>query len=224
MEAEETPKKTILCYGDCNTWGYIPGSGGARFPSHVRWPGVLSKLLRSNYRVNEEGLCGRTTVWDDPLSHGIDHNGLRMFGAILDTHRPLDLVIIALGTNDLKARFNVPTVDIAGGVERLVITAANAAFGPAGAGAPPDILVICPTTIWEVVGSPEGKMFKGGRERSMEMREAFHDMAARVRVPMLYAEDFVHSDPSDGIRLSAESHTILAQEVAKWVLEWFDGT
>ncbi|MCC8191174.1 MAG: hydrolase, partial [Planctomycetes bacterium] len=61
MELEEAVKKGILCYGDSNTWGYVPGGDGARFPSHVRWPGVLSKLLRTNYRITEEGLNGRTT-------------------------------------------------------------------------------------------------------------------------------------------------------------------
>lgn len=223
MEAEETVKKTVLCYGDCNTWGLIPGAGGGRLPSHVRWPGVLSKLLRTNYRVNEEGLCGRTTAFDDPVSPGIERNGLKTFGAILDTHKPLDLVIIALGTNDLKARFAAPPIDIARGVELLVMTAATAAFGPAGTGLPPDILVVCPPTIWEVANTTHGKIYKGGREKSMELRDAFHDMAARVRVPMIFAEDFVHADPSDGIHLSAESHAILGQEVAKWILEWFDG-
>lgn len=221
MEAEEPHKRGILCYGDSNTWGYIPGGDGARYPSHVRWPGVLSKLLRTNYRITEEGLCGRTSAFDDPLSPGIERNGLKTFGALLDTHKPLDLVIIYLGTNDLKNRFSVPPVDIATGVEFLVRTASNPAFGPVGTGLPPSVLVICPPTIWEVP-SAFGPTFKGGREKSQELRAFFHKMAKKLNVPLMYAEDFIHSDTTDGIHLSAESHAILGQEVAKWIMEWFE--
>lgn len=221
MEAEETPKKSILCYGDSNTWGYIPAQNGARFPSHVRWPGVLSKLLRTNYRIIEEGLNGRTTVHDDPLSPAVDRNGLKTLGTILDSHKPLDLVILSLGTNDLKNRFSLPAVDIAAGMEVLVHSARTPAFGP-GNGQPPNVLVICPPSIWEVAAN-QGPTFKGGREKSQELRHYFHHMAKRANVPLLYAEDFIHTDPADGIHLSEESHAVLGQEVAKWILEWFDG-
>ena len=221
MEAEEDPKKVILCYGDSNTWGYVPSGEGARFPSHIRWPGVLSKLLRTNYRIVEEGLCGRTTCFDDPLAPGIERNGLKMLGAVLDTHKPIDLVILFLGTNDLKKRYSAPAVDVATGVANLVARARNPLVGPTGSEAAPDVLVICPPTIWEVANS-FGPTFKGGREKSYELRHYYHEMAKATGVPLLYAEDFVHADTSDGIHLSAESHGVLGQEVAKWILEWFD--
>ena len=221
MEIEETPKKHILCYGDSNTWGYVPAGNGARFPSNVRWPGVLSKLLRTNYRITEEGLCGRTTVWDDPFAPGIERNGRKIIGTILDSHKPLDLVILLLGTNDLKTCFAATPQDIATGAELLALAAHNIDFGP-GEGKPPSVLVVCPPSVWEVTTS-FGPLFKGGREKSLALREAFRQMSKRNGVPLLYAEDFVQSDPSDGIHLSAESHGILGQEVAKWILEWFDG-
>lgn len=219
METEEAPKTHILCYGDSNTWGYIPASGGRRLPSHMRWPGVVSKLLRTNYRVTEEGLGGRTTVWDDPFSPGIERNGLKTLGAILASHKPLDLVVIFLGTNDLKTRHSVAPDDVALGVEALVKAACNPEFGP-GNGEPPAILAICPCSIWEVP-TQFGGIFQGGREKSLDLRSAYRQMSKRTGVPLMYAEDFVHSDPSDGIHLSAESHSVLGQEVAKWVLEWF---
>ena len=221
IETEETPKKHILCYGDSNTWGFIPGGVGQRMPSNIRWPGVISKLLRTNYRITEEGLCGRTTVWDDPFAPGIERNGLKTFGAILDSHKPLDLVIIFLGTNDLKQHYNVTPDNVAKGVENLVHAAYNPAFGP-GNGKPPAILAICPCSIWEVQGAAFGDIFSGGREKSLELRDSFRQMQKRTRVPLLYAEDFVHSDTSDGVHLSADSHGILGQEVAKWILEWFE--
>lgn len=220
VEPEDTPKRHILCYGDSNTWGYVPAGEGARLPTYVRWPGVLSKLLRTNYRITEEGLCGRTTVFDDPFSPGIERNGLKLIGTILDSHKPVDLLILFLGTNDLKACFSATAADIAKGAELLVKAARNPEFGPGGT-LPPDILVICPLTIWEVATN-FGGVFKGGREKSQDVRDAFRLMTKRAGVPMLYAEDFIATDPSDGIHLSADSHGILGQEVAKWILEWSD--
>ena len=95
----------ILCYGDSNTWGYDPASG-ERFAADIRWTGVLRKVLASDrFEVIEEGLNGRTTVWDDPIEG--QKNGRQYLIPCLESHRPLDLVVILLGTNDLKKRFSL---------------------------------------------------------------------------------------------------------------------
>ena len=93
--------KHILCYGDSNTFGTDPIHGG-RHPDDVRWTGVLQKLLGSDYRVIEEGCGGRTTVFEDEISYG--RNGLKMLIPIIASHNPLDLIVVMLGTNDLKKR------------------------------------------------------------------------------------------------------------------------
>lgn len=218
---DNSAKRTILCYGDSNTWGAIPGPFRDRFPIHVRWPGALFKLLRTaGYRVVEAGLCGRTTVFDDPIegAFGVDKNGLRMFSSVLASHSPVDVVVIMLGTNDLKRRFSATPTDIALGVGALVERARLSNYGP-GLNGSPDVLVICPPAIWEVEPG-YGPLFKGGREKSQSLPTAFTRMTKMLSAPILYADDFVQSDPSDGIHLSAESHGILAQEVCRWVLEW----
>ena len=109
--------KTILCYGDSNTWGYDPANQ-TRYPRDVRWPGVLRNGLGDGYIVIEEGLNGRTTVWDDPIE--LDKNGATYLRPCIQTHKPLDFVIIMLGTNDLKTRFSLPAYDIASGAGVLV--------------------------------------------------------------------------------------------------------
>ncbi len=111
--------KKILCYGDSNTWGHIPVTGG-RYGDDVRWTGVLQAALGEGYRVIEEGLNGRTTVHDDPIE-GVYKNGKHYLIPCLESHRPLDLVIMMLGTNDLKMRFSLPPSDIARGVEALEV-------------------------------------------------------------------------------------------------------
>ena len=99
-------KKRILCYGDSNTWGFNAMNKkvyGQRFPEDVRWTGRLQIILGDEYTVIEEGLCGRTTVFDDPLRDGL--NGLKYLIPCLAIHNPLDYMILMLGTNDCKARF-----------------------------------------------------------------------------------------------------------------------
>jgi lysophospholipase L1-like esterase len=95
--------KTILYYGDSNTWGSDPETG-ERFPAGVRWPGVLRMKLCGDYRVIEDGLLGRTTVWNDPIE-GDHKNGRTYLRPCLESHSPVDLATLMLGTNDLKTRF-----------------------------------------------------------------------------------------------------------------------
>ena len=103
---QTTVMKTIMCYGDSNTWGCIPLAGPQpprRYGPAQRWPGVLRRELGDGYWIVEEGLNGRTTVWDDPLEPF--RSGKELLAPCLMTHEPIDLVIVMLGTNDLKRRF-----------------------------------------------------------------------------------------------------------------------
>ena len=108
--------KNILCFGDSNTWGYSPADG-TRYPLDIRWTGVLQKSLGADYRIIEEGLNGRTTFINEderPLRSGSD-----VLQILLESHRPLDFVIIMLGTNDLKVEFNLSVEEIAQGAKTL---------------------------------------------------------------------------------------------------------
>ena len=116
--------KTIMCYGDSNTWGFMPKlempdvESKNRYPWDVRWTGKLQAMLGSDYRVLEEGLNGRTTMFDCPME---DHrNGLNDIDVALLTHAPIDLVVIMLGTNDTKIAFRMTDYIIAHGIERLI--------------------------------------------------------------------------------------------------------
>ncbi len=108
--------KTILCYGDSNTWGRMPDRSG-RYDAATRWPGQLQKLLGDDFYVIEEGLGGRTTNLDDPNNI---KNGLTYLVPCLKSHEPIDYLVIMLGTNDFKTRFHRSPADISNAVRELL--------------------------------------------------------------------------------------------------------
>ena len=134
--------KTVLCYGDSNTYGHATvDRPDGRYAPDERWTGVLAAALGPQWKVIEEGLGGRTTVSDDPIE-GAEKNGRTYLYPCLMSHRPLDVVVIMLGTNDLKARFNKTAWEIAAGVGVLVDIVKTAAAGR-NEGVP-EILVVSP--------------------------------------------------------------------------------
>lgn len=204
--------RTILCYGDSNTHGTKPllQSGSLhRFEEQGRWPGVLRDRLGAGWRVIEEGLPARTTVHDDPIE-GRHKNGLAYLQPCLESHLPLDLVVVMLGTNDLKTRFSVTAADIASSVEVLLreVLARNVGFG----GGTPGLLLIAPVPIEEV--GFLGAIFKGAAAKSRELAPLYGQVAARHGAAFLDAGSIVHVSPIDGIHFEDDQHRLLGEAVA----------
>ena len=109
--------KTIVCYGDSNTYGYNP-ENGFRYEYEERWTTILQKELKDSAIVIPEGLNGRTTSFEDELRPG--RNGATYLDPCLHSHGPIDLVVLMLGTNDLKIRFQATPTDIGKGIDRLI--------------------------------------------------------------------------------------------------------
>ena len=173
--------KNILCFGDSNTWGYEP-LVARRYPTDVRWTGVLQKSLGSDYRVIEEGLNGRTTFISEderPLRSGSD-----VLPIILESHRPLDLAIIMLGTNDLKLEFNLTVAEIAQGAKTLCELVMNSEYLEDH---PPEILLISPTHIGHNILPEEKEFFVQARGKSLQFVEHFEKVAAELGVHFLDA-------------------------------------
>ena len=111
--------KQILCFGDSNTYGLIPGTTNQRYGWGTRWTSILDDKVRTKgYRVIEEGLCGRTTVFDDPFC--TERRGTEMLPAILESHRPVDTIVLMLGTNDCKSVYSATPEVIGQGIEQLL--------------------------------------------------------------------------------------------------------
>jgi lysophospholipase L1-like esterase len=183
----------------------------ARFGPAERWPGVMRSALGSGWWVVEEGLPGRTTVLDDPIE-GIYKNGVTALPACLESHRPIDIVTIALGTNDLKMRFSMPPTDIAAGAGILVETVRNV-LRPFGE--QPKILLIAPPPILEVGCLAD--MFAGGAAKSQSFGRHYGAMAKKLDVGFLDFGTLIESSAIDGIHFDAPAHKILGDAVAKAV-------
>lgn len=202
-------EKTILCYGDSNTWGYDPVNQ-CRFARNVRWPGVMQKELGEGYHVIEEGLCGRTTVWDDPVEG--HKNGLKQLIPILHSHCPLDLVIIMLGTNDVKNRYSVSATDIAWSIGRLVETVVKCETFYTGPS--PEVLVVCPAPLTTAEEGPFGDILIGGTEKSGNLACVLGEYCEQNNIEMINAADAVTVSDADGIHLQEAEHYKLGRFIA----------
>jgi lysophospholipase L1-like esterase len=202
--------KTILCYGDSNTWGYDASTQG-RFPPEIRWPKVLQRELADGFDVIPEGLNGRTTVWPDPVE-GEYKSGKTYLTACLESHHPIDLVVILLGTNDLKHRFGQSAADIARGAAALAQIVMTSAFGPGGSA--PKVLLVAPAPT--VVGDgPFADMFAGADEKSRDLGKHYGALAAELGCAFLDAGQVIVSTKLDGIHLDAGEQVKLGKAVVR---------
>ncbi len=200
----------VMCFGDSNTWGYDPSTGG-RFPRSARWTGVLQAALGSDFMVIEEGLNGRTTVWEDPVEG--DKVGKRHLLPLLLSHAPLDLVIVLLGTNDLKKRYSAPASDIAAGAGVLLdIIAASGAWKN---GSAPPALLLAPPPLAKLTAF--SGMFQDGTEKSRDLGRMYREVAEAHRCAFLNTADVIRSSDLDGIHLDEKEHKALGLAVAKEV-------
>jgi len=204
--------KTILCYGDSNTWGYRPGTKD-RYSRTERWVGVLQQELGTDYEVIAEGLNGRTTVWDDPIEGY--KNGKEQLIPILTSHKPIDLVTIMLGTNDLKRRFGLGAYDIAEGAGTLVEIVQKSNCGPENRA--PQVLLIAPPPVAQLTEYNE--MFEGAADKSRQFSHHYRRVAEELDCAFLDAGAFVVSSDLDGIHLDASEHKKLGLAVAARVRE-----
>lgn len=199
--------KNILCFGDSNTWGYVPGTGN-RYPKQIRWTGLLQNLLGDSFFIIEEGLNGRTTVLDDPTR--IAKNGMTYLRPCLDSQAPIDLVVMMLGTNDCKHRFGLSAFDISEGVAMLVSIILQSGSGINGKA--PQILLISPPLI--AAAPSKADLFSGAEEKSRQLVFHVQQVATNTASHFLDAAKHCSVSPIDGIHLDEAGHLALAQAIA----------
>ncbi len=200
---------TILCFGDSNTWGHDPASG-ERLPREKRWPGVLRRLLPA-CDVVEEGLPGRTTILDDPFEDG--RNGLTYLVPCLASHAPIDLVVLMLGTNDVKTIFPLDAAGIAAGADRLINVIRRSRCGPGQR--PPEVLLVAPPPVTDPAPLQRVWGFSAGSvERAGELARFYGAAAARQGCGFLDAGAVASVSPLDGVHLDEKAHQALGNAIA----------
>lgn len=193
--------KSVLCYGDSITWGTDPARAGQRHPFADRWPNVLAAELGAGVDVISEGLGGRTTAFDDILSD-CDRNGVTILPTIMHSHRPVDVVILALGTNDLKPAIagNAPSTML--GMRRLVEVVKNFA-----ARLPnyvvPDVVIVAPPHIVESADPFFAELYEGAIPVSHKIAPLYRKLADELGCAFFDAASVARASNLDGIHLDA---------------------
>lgn len=199
-------KYRILCYGDSNTWGYISGSNHLRYGENQRWTRLLSQKLGEQFEIIEEGLNSRTLISNDLRPGKEGKNGYEYLIPCLDTHDPIDLVIIMLGTNELKKSFNKTIEEIGDIFEKYFVkTILNRKSQFADKY--PKVLVIAPPIAKD---NGSGK-YEGAYEKSLRFNEIYKEIADRNEC---YFVDNTSLEPGvDGVHLTEKSHELLAEKI-----------
>jgi lysophospholipase L1-like esterase len=197
--------KTILAYGDSLTWGASPIKNGPRHAFEDRWPSALEAGLEGKARVIAEGLGGRTTAHDDWFANA-DRNGARILPTLLESHSPLDMIVVMLGTNDLKPHLGRSAGEAARGMVRLVqiIRGHHAAAGAAE----PKIVLVAPPVLADTDNLDMKNHFGGDLtyvEQSKLFAREYRKRADELGVHFFDASTVAKTDPRDGIHLDGEN-------------------
>ena len=198
--------KYVLAFGDSNTWGLVPGSvTKERYPWGTRWTSILQDRC-PDLRVIEEGLCGRTTVFEDDLRPG--RRGIEALPMILETHHPLDAAVVMLGTNDCKPVYGASAHTIGKGLELCLEELEHSI-------SPERILVVSPLLFGENVWRPEKdpEFSQRSVEICRELKEIYRGIAGKRRNAFLAASDFVQPNAADDEHIDKEGHRIFASAV-----------
>lgn len=202
----------LLTFGDSNTHGTPPivnRNEYQRFGHGVRWPTVAQAALGPDWELAEEGLPGRTAQYDDPVM-GAHMNGRVGLRIALQTHGPVDVMTLMLGTNDVKTRFAATPQEVVAGVAGLLDVAMSQEYQDRHGGF--RILLICPPPVVEV--GPIATEFWGGAARSQALPPLYEALARSRGVGYLDAGKVISVSPVDGVHYDEAAHAALGKAVA----------
>jgi lysophospholipase L1-like esterase len=195
--------KTIVCYGDSNTWGRVPE--GERYPRSVRWVGALQNLLGDNYEVINEGLNGRTFVAEDPTA--LYKTGITHLRSMIKTSLPIDLMIVMLGTNDVKVQYNLTAEKIAKDLETTIKLIKEYEIKK--------ILVLCPPAIVDRKDGIIDERYVNRKSVTEELAANYQRIAEKEGCSFLDAGKYITCSVVDGFHFEPEAHKKLAEVLSE---------
>ena len=209
-------KKRIICFGDSNTWGYNP-TNGSRYDENTRWPMVLQKLLGDEYQIIEEGQNGRTIANADPWEWGCKC-GMDYILPMVESHKPFDLLIIMLGSNDLKAKFHLPAGDIAGSLQNMLMKTVS--YLKYQCGIQPKILIVSPPYLGDDLASSGFAPFfdvESAIDNSKHLSYWYELVAKQFECDFFDASTVCKAGNVDCLHLMEEGHKDLAEGIYRYI-------
>lgn len=211
--------KRILCYGDSNTWGYAPKEG-YRLDETTRWTGILQRQL-PGVCIIEEGCNARTTLFDDPIEGY--KNGREYLFPCLESQRPLDAVVLMLGSNDCKTRFALTASDIALGIKELAKIILT--YGAGRNGQPPQLLLLCPPVLrYRREPDYAGSFDERSNQISRELPAKYARLSREIGCAYLDLNEVAVASEKDGLHLEPDQHAKVAAAVKQKLLQLLGGT
>lgn len=202
----------VLCYGDSNTWGYTSGSDHQRYGESERWTKILAQKLGNNFEIIEEGLNSRTLISNDERPGKEGKNGYEYLIPCLDTHDPIDLVIIMLGTNELKKAYNRSAEEIGKLFEKYFVkTILNRKSQISNTY--PKLLIIAPP----LVSNDCSEIYEDAPEKSLKINKIYQKIAQDN--DCFFVDNMELKVGIDGVHLTKESHELLAEKVYSKMIE-----
>ncbi|MBR2523668.1 MAG: acylhydrolase [Clostridiales bacterium] len=210
-------KKRVLCYGDSLTWGFDPDTR-TRFGEDSRWPRVMGQILGDGYEIIEEGQNGRTIATDDPAEG--EKNGLKYIGPCLESHTPLDTVIIMLGSNDCKRKFSYSAMDIAG--EMQIMLEKIKQYNEFRCQSSFRIILVSPPVISDAIrdswlGDSFG--YENACRVSSELAGWYEQLSKMYDTGYINAAEHVKASDSDGCHMDSDNQRILGRVIAQYILD-----
>jgi len=214
--------KTILCFGDSNVWGGIPGAFdpvtglAGRHPKNKRWTAILQRTLGDEYDVVVDGINARTTTLDEIIPGRPYKNGLAQLPVSLEIHYPIDLVIFWIGTNDTKIQFKRGAENIKEGARKLIQCVKSSNKGSSAK--PPQILLIAPQPIIKVQNL-HPQLDDSSIEKSNNIGLLYQQLAQEEKCEYLNAGLLIQSSSIDGVHLDEFANEVLGKSIADKVRE-----
>lgn len=207
----------ILCYGDSNTWGYISGSDHQRYGNNERWTRILANLLGDKFEVIEEGLNSRTLTSNDTRPGKEGKNGYEYLIPCLDTHDPIDLVVLMLGTNELKSAYNKTAQEISELLEEYFVKTILNRKSQLKESYPKLLIVTPPLVNEEAEYCKAGGKYVGAGSKAKELNDIYKNIAEKYNCYFLSNEGL--ETGIDGVHLTKESHKKLAEKLENKIRE-----
>jgi lysophospholipase L1-like esterase len=202
--------KKILCFGDSNTYGFVPKTCG-RYDKSTRWTGILSELLGSDFEVIEGGMNNRTGFFKNP--EGLKQSGGEYLPIYLQNHRDIDICVLSLGTNDAQFFYKLDEKNAKTGLEYLITTIREA-------NAHTKIIIIPPVKISDNIlsGMFSIQFDKNSIQTASKVFPIFKKVAEEKNCFYFDFNEFVTPSEEDGLHYSADSHRLIAQNLYEFIV------